>query len=237
MRLEGKVAVVTGAASGIGAAIAALFAEEGATVYATDIAPIDSSERIRYVRQDVSDPLQWQELVARIEREQGYLSILVNNAGIVGSYEGIETISLEDYNRTIAVNQTSVFLGMRFCAPLLRKRSGGSIVNISSMWGIIGAPGVAAYQASKGAVTLMTKNAALTFAPTIRVNSIHPGVILTPLIERQDPALTKPLVDMTPLKRLGSPREIAYGALYLGSDESSYVTGAQLVIDGGYIVP
>ena len=234
MRLDGKVAIVTGAASGIGHAIASLFAEEGAVVYATDIAAGEFDPRIRYVRHDVAEPEQWHDLVARVEREQGRLSILVNNAGIVGTYEGIETVSLADYHRVIAVNQTGVFLGMRACAPLMRKGGAGAIVNISSIWGLVGAPGVAPYQASKGAVTLMTKNAALTFAPTIRANSIHPGIIWTPLIERQDLAISQSLVDVTALGRMGQPREIAYAALFLASDEASYVTGAQLVVDGGY---
>ena len=234
MRLDGKVAIVTGAASGIGHAIASRFAEEGAVVYATDIAEGEFDPRIRYARHDVAEPEQWQDLVARVEREQGRLSILVNNAGIVGTYEGIETVPLADYHRVIAINQTGVFLGMRTCAPLMRKGGAGSIVNISSIWGLVGAPGVAPYQASKGAVTLMTKNAALTFAPTIRANSIHPGIILTPLIERQDPAISQSLVDVTALGRMGQPREIANAALFLASDEASYVTGAQLVVDGGY---
>jgi NAD(P)-dependent dehydrogenase (short-subunit alcohol dehydrogenase family) len=234
MRLKGKVAIVTGAASGIGHAIATLFAEEGATVYATDIATGQFDESIHYAKHDVAVPQQWQDVVARVEREQGRLSILVNNAGIVGSYEGIETVLLEDYNRIIGINQTGVFLGMRACAPLMRNSGAGSIINISSIWGLVGAPNVAAYQASKGAVTLMTKNAAMTFAPTIRANSIHPGIIWTPLIERQDPNVSQSLVDVTPLKRMGQAREVAYAALFLASDESSYVTGAQLVVDGGY---
>lgn len=234
MRLGGKVAIVTGAASGIGHAIATLFAEEGATVYATDITPEESGKGINCSRHDVTSDEQWRDIVAQVDREQGRLSILVNNAGIVGSYEGLETVSLEDYNRIIAINQTGVFLGMRHCAPLMRKSGAGSIINISSIWGLVGAPGVAPYQASKGAVTLMTKNAAMTFAPVVRANSIHPGIILTPLIERQDPAISQSLVDVTPLGRMGQPREVAYAALFLASDESSYVTGTQLVVDGGY---
>jgi NAD(P)-dependent dehydrogenase (short-subunit alcohol dehydrogenase family) len=220
MRLGGKVALVTGAASGIGHAIATLFAEEGATVYATDIAPGAFGKGIIFSRHDVTMDEEWRDIVVRVEREQGRLSILVNNAGIVGSYQGIETVSLEDYNR--------------HCAPLMRKDGAGSIINISSIWGLVGARDVAPYQASKGAVTLMTKNAAMTFAPVIRANSIHPGIIWTPLIERQDPAISQSLVDVTPLGRMGQPREVAYAALFLASDESSYVTGTQLVVDGGY---
>jgi NAD(P)-dependent dehydrogenase (short-subunit alcohol dehydrogenase family) len=234
MRLGGKVAVVTGAASGIGQAIATLFAEEGAIVYATDIEPGECIKGIISCRHDVTSDEQWRELATRVGREQGRLSVLVNNAGIVGSYEGLETVSLEDYHRIIAINQTGVFLGMRHCAPLMRKGGIGSIINISSIWGLVGAPGVAPYQASKGAVTLMTKNAAMTLAPVIRANSIHPGIIWTPLIERQDPAISQSLVDVTPLGRMGQPREVAYAALFLASDESSYMTGTQLVVDGGY---
>jgi NAD(P)-dependent dehydrogenase (short-subunit alcohol dehydrogenase family) len=234
MRLKGKIAVVTGAASGIGHAIATLFAEEGAIVYATDIARGRFDPGILYAEHDVAKAEQWERLVARVEREHGKLSVLVNNAGIVGSYEGIETVSLEDYDRIIAINQTGVFFGMRYCAPLMRKGGVGSIINISSIWGLVGAAEVAPYQASKGAVTLMTKNAAMTFAPAIRANSIHPGIIFTPLIERQDPQISQSLVDVTPLKRMGNPREVAYAALFLASDESSYVTGTQLVVDGGY---
>jgi NAD(P)-dependent dehydrogenase (short-subunit alcohol dehydrogenase family) len=234
MRLGGKIALVTGAASGIGHAIATLFAEEGATVYATDIAPGAFGKGIIFSQHDVTIDEQWRDIVAQVDREQGRLSILVNNAGIVGSYQGIETVSLEDYNRIIAINQTGVFLGMRHCAPLMRKDGAGSIINISSIWGLVGARDVAPYQASKGAVTLMTKNAAMTFAPVIRANSIHPGIIWTPLIERQDPAISQSLVDVTPLGRMGQPHEVAYAALFLASDESSYVTGTQLVVDGGY---
>jgi len=234
MRLQGKVAIVTGAASGIGHAIATMFAEQGAIVYAADVAKGEFAKNIHFLSLDVASENQWRDAVARIEREQGKLSVLVNNAGIVGTYDAIDTVSIEDYNRVIAVNQTGVFLGMRHAVPLMRKSGGGSIINISSIWGLVGAPGVAPYQASKGAVTLMTKNAAMTYAPDIRANSIHPGIIWTPLIERQDPAISQSLVDVTPLKRMGQPKEIAYAALFLASDESSYVTGTQLVVDGGY---
>jgi len=235
MRLKEKIAIVTGAASGLGHAIASLFAEEGAVVYATDIAEAKFADKsIRTMRHDVAEEEQWKSVVDRVAKEHGRLSILVNNAGIVGTYAAFDTVAMEDYHRIVAINQTGVFLGMRCCAPLMLKAGSGSIINISSIWGLVGAPGVSPYQASKGAVTLMTKNAAMTWAPTIRANSIHPGIIWTPLIERQDPAISQSLVDVTPLKRMGQPREIAYAALFLASDESSYVTGTQLVVDGGY---
>ena len=236
MRLEGKVAVVTGAASGIGQAVAELFAEHGATVYATDVRPVKSYGRTRGIEHDVSQNDQWSEVIQRVEKEEGRLSILVNNAGIVGSYEPIETVSLEDYQRVIAVNQFGAFLGMRHCIPLMKKGSGGAIVNISSIWGLIGSIGVAAYQASKGALTTLTKNAALTYAPAIRANSVHPGIIRTAITEAQDPEMNQKLIDDTPLKRMAEPREVAFAALYLASDEAAFVTGAELIIDGGYTI-
>jgi NAD(P)-dependent dehydrogenase (short-subunit alcohol dehydrogenase family) len=236
MRLEGKVAVVTGAASGIGQAVAELFAEQGAVVYATDVQPIKSHGRVRGIQQDVSQNDQWSGVIQRVEKEEGRLSILVNNAGIVGSYDPIDTVSLEDYQRVIAVNQFGAFLGMRHCIPLMKKGSGGAIVNISSIWGLIGAVGVAAYQASKGALTTLTKNAALTYAPSIRANSVHPGIIRTAITEAQDPKMNQILIDDTPLKRMAEPREVAFAALYLASDEAAFVTGAELIIDGGYTI-
>ena len=152
VRLEGKVAVVTGAASGIGRATADLFAEEGATVYATDVDPRDGGGRIVPVRHDTSVEAEWEALLRRIEAEQGRLDILVNNAGIVGTYDTITTASMSDYHRVIAVNQTGFFLGMRFTIPLMQRGGKGSIINVSSILGLIGAVGVAPYQASRGAV-------------------------------------------------------------------------------------
>jgi NAD(P)-dependent dehydrogenase (short-subunit alcohol dehydrogenase family) len=236
MRLAGKIAIVTGAASGIGRATAELFAEHGAFVYATDIVERDSSDRIQYVKHDVSCEEDWIGLTARVEREHGGLDVLVNNAGIVGSYDTITQVKMSDYTQVIAVNQTGCFFGMRYCIPLMQRKERGSIVNMSSIWGLIGAVGVAPYQASKGAVTTLTKNAALTYAPTIRANSIHPGAIKSQITAAQDDALNQQLIADTPLKRMAEPREVAFAALYLASDESSFVTGAELVIDGGYTI-
>jgi NAD(P)-dependent dehydrogenase (short-subunit alcohol dehydrogenase family) len=236
VRLKGKIAVVTGAASGIGLATADLFAEEGATVYATDVDPRDGGDRIVPVRHDTSVEAEWDVLLRRIEAEQGRLDILVNNAGIVGTYDTITTASMSDYHRVIAVNQTGFFLGMRFAIPLMQRGGKGSIVNVSSIWGLIGAVGVAPYQASKGAVTTLTKNAALTYAPAIRANSVHPGAILTKIIEKQDAAMNRQLIADTPLSRMADPREVAYAILFLASDESAFVTGAELVVDGGYTI-
>ncbi|MGO8798317.1 MAG: SDR family NAD(P)-dependent oxidoreductase [Roseiarcus sp.] len=234
MRLEGKISVVTGASSGIGRAIADLFVAEGAIVYASDIAVRPASERLIFVSHDVSDEAGWTELGDRIGREQGRLDILVNNAGIVGTYGSITEAKLEDYHRVIAVNQTGAFLGMRSCIPLMGE--GGAIVNISSIWGLIGAVGVAPYQASKGALTTLTKNAALTYAPRLRANSIHPGLIRTQITDRQTEAMNQQLIDDTPLKRMADPKEVAFAALFLASDEASFITGAELVVDGGYTI-
>ena len=236
MRLKDKVAIVTGAASGIGRATADLFAEEGATVYATDVDPREGGERIIPLRHDTSAEAEWEGLLRRIEEEQGRLDILVNNAGIVGTYDTITEVSMSDYHRVIAVNQTGFFLGMRFAIPLMQRGGKGSIVNVSSIWGLIGAVGVAPYQVSKGAVTTLTKNAALTYAPAIRANSVHPGAILTRIIEKQDAAMNRQLIADTPLARMADPREVAYAILFLASDESAFVTGAELVIDGGYTI-
>ena len=236
MRLQGKTAIVTGAASGIGKAIAQLFAEQGAYVYATDVNEAASSDRIKFVRQDTSSDAEWQNLIQSVGQEQGKLDILVNNAGIGGTYDTITEVSLETYNRIIAINQTGFFLGMRHAIPLMQKGGSGSIANIPSIWGLIGAVGVAPYQASKGAVTTMTKNAALTYAPTLRANSIHPGAIITQIIAEQDDAINRQLIADTPLQRMADPREVAFAALYLASDEAAFVTGAELVIDGGYTI-
>jgi NAD(P)-dependent dehydrogenase (short-subunit alcohol dehydrogenase family) len=238
-RLAGKVALVTGAARGIGRAITELFAAEGATIIAADVLEGDGlrHDAVTWRRLDVTDADAWASLGADLAGEHGRLDVLVNNAGVVGAYEPIDEIDLEAWHRIIAVNQTGTFLGMRTAIPLMRRAGGGSIVNVSSMWGIVGAPGVAAYQASKGAVRTMTKNAAVTYAREgIRANSIHPGIIDTPLVRAQDAALTQDLVDDVPLGRIGTARDVAYGALFLASDESSYVTGLELVIDGGYTI-
>jgi NAD(P)-dependent dehydrogenase (short-subunit alcohol dehydrogenase family) len=238
MRLEGKVAIVTGGSRGIGRGCVELFAAEGARVITADVSKPDTpfeAEGITYRELDVTDLESWGRVVNSILEDEGRLDILVNNAGTVGSYDPIHAISLDDWERVIELNQHAVFYGMRTVIPIMRERGGGSIINISSIWGIAGAAGVAAYQASKGAVRLMSKNAALSYVEDgIRVNSIHPGIIDTPMIEAQDAEITAAVVEATPMKRLGTPRELAYGALYLASDESSFVTGTELVIDGGY---
>ncbi|MFE5563398.1 SDR family NAD(P)-dependent oxidoreductase [Amycolatopsis japonica] len=241
MRLNNKIAIVTGAAAGIGAAAARRFAREGAVVYGGDLAytePGTDSEGVRTRPLDVSLLDDWARLAEEILTEHGGVDVLVNNAGVVGSYDSVTDVEIDHWHEIIAVNQHGVFYGMRSAIPLMRRRGSGSIVNISSIWGLVGAAGVAAYQASKGAVTLMTKNAAVTYAPEgIRVNSIHPGLITTPMTDAQDPAISQALVDTTPLGRAGRAEEVANAVLFLASDEASYITGAQLVVDGGFTTP
>jgi NAD(P)-dependent dehydrogenase (short-subunit alcohol dehydrogenase family) len=235
VRLKDKVAVVTGAGSGIGSATTALFAEEGATVIGADLTGSDAGA-VR--RLDVGNLAGWEALVADVVAEYGTIDVLVNNAGIVKAYEGVADVTLEDWRAVLRVNLDGVFFGMRTVIPVMREHGGGSVVNVSSIWGIAGAPGVAAYQASKGAVRTLSKSAALTHAGDgIRVNSLHPGLVMTPLIAAQDDALTQGIVDATPLGRGADPRELAYAALFLSCGESSFVTGTELVVDGGYLTP
>jgi NAD(P)-dependent dehydrogenase (short-subunit alcohol dehydrogenase family) len=240
MRLKDKVCVVTGGARGIGRATVALFAKEGAKVYACDLSfdeDFAASGIVTHVL-DVTDFASWERVVETIVAEEGRIDVLFNNAGTVHSYDGIAEISIDDWHKVIAVNQTGPFYGMKAVIPHMRASGGGSIINTSSIWGIAGAAGVSAYTASKAAVRHMSKNAALTYVgDRIRVNSIHPGIISTPMIDAQDARITQSIVDITPMKRLGRPEEIAYGALFLASDESSYMTGAELVLDGGYTAP
>ena len=166
--------------------------------------------------------------------DAGGAQILVNNAGLVGTYASLTDVSVEDWHSVIAVNQTGVFYGMRVFIPQMLGR-GGSVVNVSSIWGAVGAAGVAPYTASKGAVTQMSKNGALTYAKEkVRVNSVYPGLIATPMIAAQDPNISADVVRATPMGRIGEPGEVAAVILFLASDEASYVTGAQFMVDGGY---
>lgn len=237
MRLNDKIALVTGAAGGIGRATVERFAEEGAIVIAADLRPGSAyeSDRITAVELDVTSEEAWGRVVDAIIAEHGRIDVLFNNAGIVQSYEPVATIALDDWRSVIDVNLNGVFYGCRAVIPHMQAAGGGSIINTSSIWGIAGAAGVAAYTASKGAVRLLSKNVALSYiGDGIRCNSLHPGLIDTPLIEAQDAEITAGVLAQTPLGRLGTSREIANGALFLASDESSYMTAAELVLDGGY---
>jgi NAD(P)-dependent dehydrogenase (short-subunit alcohol dehydrogenase family) len=245
-RLEGRVALVTGGASGIGKATVYRLAEEGAKVLLTDIQD-EAGELIAqhlkelgyeagYLHHDVSSERDWERAVERAVTEFGGLDILFNNAGI-GDLGTIEETSLEGYERTIAVTQTSVFLGMKVAAEALRESPHASIVNNSSIFGAVGGFGTSpAYHAAKGAVRLLTKNAALHWATEgIRVNSVHPGFIDTPILDQaKGTPFEDAMIASTPMARLGRPEEIAAAVAYLASDDASYVTGSELYVDGGY---
>ena len=245
-RLEGRVALVTGGASGIGAAIAHRLAAEGAAVLVTDIqddlgekvvaAIRDEGGTAVFAHHDVSSEQEWQQVVDRARSELGGLDVLVNNAGM-GDLATLEETSLADWEHTIGIDQTGVFLGMRTAAPLLKASGHGSVINISSIFGKIGGFGTSpAYHAAKGAVRLLTKNIALHWAPDgVRVNSVHPGFIDTPILAAvKGTEFETVMTSATPLGRLGRPEEIAAGVAYLASDDASYVTGSELYIDGGY---
>ena len=235
-RLAGKVALVTGAAQGIGLAIARLFASEGAAVFAGDVKASEPSDTFDVVELDVSAAADWERTVSTILARHGRIDVLVNNAGIVACYEPVHGTDLESWNRVLAVNLTGSFLGMQAVLPAMRKAGKGSIINFSSIWGNVGVPGAAAYNAAKGGVRNMTKNAAVTYAPeNIRVNSVHPGLIRTPLVTAQADKMNNGIIAQTPMGRMGSPEEVAQGCLFLASDKSSFVTGSELVIDGGYL--
>jgi NAD(P)-dependent dehydrogenase (short-subunit alcohol dehydrogenase family) len=237
MRLQGKVALVTGAASGIGYAVAELFAKEGSTVFASDIASPETPypDGIEAIALDVTSEKDWETAVDTVVEKSGRLDVLINNAGII-AYEPLHELDLKAWMRMIAVDQTGVFLGMREAIRVMRRQKSGSIVNISSIWGSAAVAGAHSYHAVKGAVRNMSKNAAMTYvADGIRVNSVHPGFIHTPLTDAQAPDLNEVVIASTPMKRGGKPIEVAYGCLFLASDEASYVTGTELVIDGGYL--
>ena len=237
MRLQGKIVLVTGAASGIGHAVSELFTKEGATVFASDIAAPETpySDGIQAIKLDVISEVDWEAAIDTVVEKTGRLDVLINNAGII-AYEPLDELDIKDWNEMIAVDQTGVFLGMREAVRVMRRQKSGSIVNISSIWGTSAVAGAHAYHAAKGAVRNMSKNAAMTYvADGIRVNSVHPGFIHTPLTDAQAPKLNDIVIASTPMKRGGKPLEVAYGCLFLASDEASYVSGAELVIDGGYL--
>jgi NAD(P)-dependent dehydrogenase (short-subunit alcohol dehydrogenase family) len=244
-RLEGKAALITGAASGIGRATAALFHAEGARVAATDrneagLAGLDGVADL-ILAQDVTDEARWREVVDRVVAAFGRLDILVNSAGI--ALKGnIETATLDEFRRTEAVNVEGTFLGCREAIRAMKGKGGGSIVNLSSVAGIIGDAQSAAYCASKGAVRLLTKSAALHCGRAgynIRLNSVHPSFADTPMVQELIATSKNPervregLMRAAPMGRMGRPEEVANAVLYLASDESSFTTGIELMVDGG----
>jgi NAD(P)-dependent dehydrogenase (short-subunit alcohol dehydrogenase family) len=235
-KLEGKVALVSGAAQGIGRAVAELFVEEGALVYAGDIKDVASGKGIEPVTLDVTKPDDWKRVVDAIVAKRGRIDVLINNAGIVRAYGQVADTELDDFNAVVAVNLTGAFLGMKAVLAPMRKAGKGSIVNFSSIWGNVGVGGAAAYSAGKGGVRNLTKNAAISYAAeNIRVNSVHPGLIRTPLVEAQSDEMNAGIIAATPMGRMGTPREVANVCLFLASDDSSFVTGSELIVDGGYL--
>ena len=246
MRLDGKVALISGGARGMGATEAGLFAREGSKVVLGDV--LDEQGRaveaeIRglggdatYAHLDVTDAGDWRAAVETAVSAYGKLDILVNNAGIL-IRGALEDTSEEDWDRIMAINAKGVFLGTKHAIPAMRRAGGGSIINISSEAGLVGNPyGVSAYGATKGAVRLFSKMTAIEYAKDkIRCNSVHPGPTETPMMQGmlEASAAREAMVRRIPAGRLGRPEDIAYGVLYLASDESSFVTGAELVIDGG----
>jgi len=247
MRLAGKVALISGGARGMGAEEGRLFAKEGAKVILGDVLEADGKtveQQIRatggeatFVRLDVTSEADWEHAVATAERLYGRLDVLVNNAGIGGG-NPIEHTTVDEWERTMAINAKGVFLGTRAAIPAMRRAGGGSIINISSQLGLVGTDNSSPqYQASKGAVRLLTKATAIQYAKDkIRANSVHPGPIVTAMTERRraDPEVYRLMLSRIPLGRYGQPEEVALGVLYLASDEASFVTGSELVIDGGW---
>jgi NAD(P)-dependent dehydrogenase (short-subunit alcohol dehydrogenase family) len=252
MRLEGKVALITGAATGIegdlmgfGGASARLFVQEGAKVVVSDIneeAGQKTVAQIRegggdatFIRLDVTQEQDWVRTIQATVASYGKLNILVNNAG-TGARTTVEDTTEEDWDSQMDVHAKGTFLGTKHAIPEMRKLGGGSIINVSSIYGIVGSPTSTAYHAAKGAIRLFTKSAAIQYAKeNIRVNSVHPGYARTPLTTASydDPERYQWVLDRTPMGRVGDAYDIAYGILYLASDESSFVTGSELVIDGG----
>lgn len=250
-RVENKAAIVTGAGSGIGKATAALLASEGARVAVTDIqeeagravaAEISAAGgEARFWGLDTTNEAGVERVFAEVADAFGQLDILVNNAGISGVNKPTHEVTLEEWNRVIAVNLNGVFLCTKHAVPHMKRAGGGSIVNLSSIYGLVGAADAPPYHAAKGAVRLMSKNDALFYAADgIRVNSVHPGFIWTPMVENflseqgAVEAGKQQLDALHPIGHTGTPDDIAYGILYLASDESKFVTGSELVIDGGY---
>tara|TARA_B110000116_G_C16679344_1_gene509937 strand:- start:149 stop:919 length:771 start_codon:yes stop_codon:yes gene_type:complete len=249
-RLEGKTAIVTGGASGIGEATSRLFVDQGARVVVADIdddkgnaleADLNKNGEVAMYRKlDVTQESRWIEVVGETMAKWGRLDVVVNNAGMSGAKgrATVEDTIVDNWDTVFAVNSTAVMLGTKTAIPAMRKNGGGSVVNVSSIFGIVGSPAGAAYHASKGAARTFSKAAAVQYAPdNIRVNSVHPGFTDTPMtldIHSQKEIRDARLA-MTPMGRLGLPIDIAYGILYLASDEALWVTGTELVIDGGEI--
>ena len=248
MRLDNKVALISGGARGMGACEARLFAAEGARVVVGDVLHAEGEElaveinetggECLFVELDVTSQTQWDSAVAATVQRFGRLDILVNNAGVGARNVLVENTFVEDWDQVMDINAKGVFLGTKAVIPDMRRVGSGSIINISSQLGLVGVDNSSPqYQASKGAVRLFTKSTAIQYAADgIRANSVHPGPIVTPMTEssRADAGRHQVTIDRIPLGRYGEPEEVAYGVLFLASDESSFMTGSELVIDGGW---
>lgn len=243
-RLSGKVALITGGAMGIGAACAQRMAEEGAHVVVADICRPERGigPSVDFVHADVGNEAEVAGAIQHAHARFGRLDILVNNAGIAGPDKPSHELTEEEWDRVQRINVKGVFFGVKHAVGPMKAAGGGSIINLSSIYGLVGAADVPPYHASKGAVRLMTKTDALLYAKDgIRVNSIHPGFIATPMVEGYVAAKNvekttafEALAALHPLGRLGTPDEVAWCAVFLASDEASFITGAEFVIDGGY---
>lgn len=247
-RLKEKVAIVTGAGTGMGKATAKLFAEEGAKVAVTDVNEetakqtceeiVAAGGEAAYYKLDVSCEKDCKDVIGAVVAKWGKLDVLVNNAGVTGVDKPTHELTEKEWDFVFNVDVKGVFFMTKHAVPYMKENGKGSIINFSSIYGIVGSRELPAYHAAKGAVSLMTKKDAITYAADhIRVNSVHPGTILTPLVQSladQDPEYLAKQLALHPLGYLGQPIDVAYGVLFLASDEARFVTGSQLVIDGGY---
>ncbi len=246
-RVENKVVIVTGAAGGIGAAVAKLFAKEGAKVLATDmneeklkswvVAARAEGLLIDYMKHNVTNESEWKKVLGKAIELHGKLDVLVNNAGVYPGFADCENTSIELWGHVLSINLTGPFIGCKTSIPYLRNNGGGAIINIASIAGLVGGNG-SAYSSSKGGLVLFGKDLAVNLAKDkIRVNTVCPGGVLTPMTEElmKTPGMEQTIKDMSPQGRMADPIEIANGVLFLASDESSFMTGAELVIDGGSV--
>lgn len=244
-RVQSKVTIITGAARGQGESHARLFAQEGASVLMTDVLDEageavaaelrDAGHDVIYQHMNVAEESDWESIVTLAVQRWGHIDILLNNAGIVGSQKPVFDEDLAAWQRMFTINQQGVFLGIKHVAPVMESTGGGSIVNTCSINGTVGNPGGFSYQASKGAVKMMTRAAAMEYAERgVRVNSVSPGLVMTHMAVEEGEESNREFAAATPMKRAAQPIEVSRAMLFLASDEASYITGADLLVDGGY---